>query len=109
MMDTLVAHWIGWAGNIFLILGLFLIGRKWRHSFLLTSIGESLWLWESWRIEREDMVILCGVFLILALWNWWQWGRDVVVSTPCQHWWELEWDRSYFLSCGWCGERRPLR
>lgn len=66
---------MGWAGNVFLVAGLVLIGRKWRHAFGLTFVGEVLWLVESARIERLDMVVLCLVFAAIAAWNWFQWTR----------------------------------
>ncbi len=66
-------HLFGWGGNALLIAGLILIGVKWPHAFLLTVLGELLWLAESIRLKRLDMIVLCSVFSIIALVNWVQW------------------------------------
>jgi hypothetical protein len=49
---------------------MYLIGKKHRHAMLFYLVGELLWLWESLRIDRLDMVFLCSVFSVLALRNW---------------------------------------
>lgn len=66
---------LGWIANLFLFLAVWLVGKKYRASFLFTFVGEALWTFESYRIERTDMVVLCVVFGVMALWNWWQWGK----------------------------------
>ena len=67
---------VGWIANVFLIVGLVLIGRKWKHAFVLTVVGEVLWTIESIRIGRPDMIFLCVVFAGLAGLNWWKWNRE---------------------------------
>jgi hypothetical protein len=66
-------NYLGWLANVFLIIGLFLIGRKWRHAFALTVVGEVLWCVVSWQLGRADMLSLCVIFACLAGWNWWSW------------------------------------
>lgn len=66
---------MGWVGNVFLILGLVLAGRKWKHAYAWTVAGEVLWLIESAKLVRWDMIVLCAVFAVIAAWNWWQWVR----------------------------------
>ncbi len=68
-----LSHWLGWGGNILLISGLILIGFKWPYAFLLTAVGEVLWLWESIRLKRLDMIVLCAVFTVVAVFNWLLW------------------------------------
>jgi hypothetical protein len=69
-----VGQLLAWTGNVFLISGLYLAGRKWRHAMLLTVAGEILYTVESYRIGRPDFVFLCVVFTILTARNWWLWS-----------------------------------
>jgi nicotinamide riboside transporter PnuC len=64
---------LGWIGNVFLISAMLLLGRKWRHAFLLTAVGEVIWCASSALIGRWDMISLCVLFAILAVRNWWVW------------------------------------
>ncbi len=68
---------MGWVANIFLLIGLVGLGKKWKHAFLFTAVGEVLWVVESVLIARWDMITLCAVFAVLALWNWVVWNRPV--------------------------------
>lgn len=66
----------GWLGNVLLISGLWMAGKKWRHAFLLTFLGEAIWTVEAFRIGRSDIIFLCVVFTVLAGWNWLAWGKE---------------------------------
>ena len=66
---------MGWIANAVLIAGCWLLGKKIRAAFLFTFVGESLWVIESARIERYDMLFLCVVFGGLALRNWFLWRK----------------------------------
>ncbi len=62
---------IGWIANFFLIFGVWLIGRKWKSAHLFMASGNFLYLIESIRIERYDMIFLCSILGILSIKNWW--------------------------------------
>ena len=66
---------VGWIANVFLIAGILLVGKKWKHAFGLYIVGEVLWAFESVRIQRLDMVFLCVVFAAIAGHNWWVWNK----------------------------------
>jgi hypothetical protein len=65
---------LGWTGNIFLIIGTFLIGERSPNAFLLVFIGEALWLIKSIKLRAWDMITLCVVFGALAMVNYWKWS-----------------------------------
>lgn len=71
---------IGWCGNIFLIIGLLGAGKKYKHAFGITLVGELAWLGESLRMNRVDMIFLCVVFSMLAClnWYWWTHGQETL-------------------------------
>lgn len=77
-MGEVVGQVLGWSGNLFLIVAFILIGRKWRHAFLGTFTGEVLWLVEGIRMDRWDIAIQCGVFAVIALFNWWSWTHTTI-------------------------------
>ncbi len=68
--------WLGWLAALILIVSSWLMGRKWRHAFLLGVLGNVLYTWESWKIGRPDMVFVCVVFALIAARNWWKWGKS---------------------------------
>ena len=67
---------IGWVGNAFVICGCWGVGNKWRHAFLLTAIGEVVWIATALIRGQYDLAAICVVFGVLAVRNWWLWGND---------------------------------
>ena len=67
---------IAWLGNACLFAGVYLAGRKWRHAFGFTFVGDVLWLVESVNIGRLDWFLPCFVFAALAARNWYCWCKD---------------------------------
>lgn len=71
-----------WIANAIIILGLWLIGYKWRHAFLFTAVGEALYLVWAFQNGMTELGLLCVVFCFLAIRNWWKWGRiEVTIIT----------------------------
>jgi hypothetical protein len=68
--------YIGWIGNAFVIAGCYGIGNKWRHAFLLTAVGEVVWIATAMLRGQYDLAAICVVFGVLAVRNWWLWGND---------------------------------
>lgn len=65
---------LDWVGNIFLILGMWLVGDKIREAFIFAFIGELLWTYYAWKKKEYGLVFICIIFAILAARNWYRWG-----------------------------------
>lgn len=68
---------LGWVANIFLLVGLWFLGKDRRWPFLLTFVGETVWLVAilTSTLVMWDMAFICVVFAMLALNNWRKWGN----------------------------------
>ncbi len=64
-----------WVANVILIVGLFLVGERKRSAFVWTAAGEALWLGASLAEGRLDMAFICAVFLVMAVVNYFKWGK----------------------------------
>ena len=69
----------GTLGNLFLIAGFLGLGYKWRPSFLFTVVGELFWIVRGVTHQDYDLVTICTIFTVMALYNYCLWGRDTVV------------------------------
>lgn len=67
---------LGWIGNVFIVIGLWGIGSKWRPAFLFSVAGESFWIVHSVNQEMWDLAAICVVFLMMALRGWVKWGES---------------------------------
>jgi hypothetical protein len=65
---------LGWFGNIFLVLGLYLIGFKWRPAFLFSVVGEAVWITLAIQRHQYDLAFMCVVFGVMAIRNFIKWG-----------------------------------
>lgn len=66
---------MGWVGNIFLVIGIWLVGYKNRKAFIFSVLGESIWLAYSIKREMYDLAFICVIFGGLAIRNWYLWGK----------------------------------
>jgi len=66
---------MGWVGNIFIVIGLWLVGNKNRTAFIFTVIGESIWVAYAFTKGLYDLAFICIVFAVLAARNWYKWGQ----------------------------------
>lgn len=64
----------GWLGNIFIVIGLWFVGDRKRSAFIFTIIGELIWAGYAMHLGMWDLAIICLVFALLALRNWFKWG-----------------------------------
>jgi hypothetical protein len=64
-----------WIGNIFIVLGLYLIGEKKRVAFVFSMIGELIWMFASVHKGMWDLAVITAVFFLLALINYIKWGK----------------------------------
>jgi hypothetical protein len=67
-------RYYGWIGNVFLIVGLTMMGSKYNHAFLFTAIGEFLWTVKAAKTKSWDIFVLSIVFMAIAVINWVQWN-----------------------------------
>lgn len=66
----------GWLGNVLLITGAWQLAHKRRHAFLITMCGGACWLIEAAKTGRADWLFIEIVMLLVAVRNYWHWGRD---------------------------------
>ncbi len=67
---------MGWLGNIFIVIGIWLVGDKKRSAFIFSIIGESVWTVYALQRGMYDLAAICGVFAALAIRNWFKWGSS---------------------------------
>lgn len=80
---------IGWIGNVFIVLGLYGIGFKWRIAFVVSVIGELFWIYVAAHRGQWDLAVMCVIFAVLAVRNFVLWGQPAEVEpkvevTPAQ-------------------------
>ena len=61
---------MGWLGNIFIVFGLWYIGNQKRWAFLLTTVGEIIWVLHSYLGGQTDLMVICALFAILQFRSW---------------------------------------
>lgn len=68
---------LGWIGNFFIVSGLWGIGNKVRRAFLLSVVGESLWVANALSKTPVDWALasICVVFAVLAVRSYVKWGN----------------------------------
>lgn len=77
----------GWIGNLFIVGGLWGIGSKVRNAFLLSVVGESLWMVASYQRSQWDLMVICGVFCALAVRSYVKWGQEAKPEPATEpHW-----------------------
>ena len=68
---------LGWVGNILIVAGMGLVAYKRRSGFVLGIVGNSLWCVRGVQTNQMDLVSIELVVVIVQLFSWWKWGRDV--------------------------------
>lgn len=65
-----------WIGNIFLIIGLWMVGDKKRAGFIFSIIGESIYVYYSYQYKLWGLLFICIIFGLLAIRGWYKWGQE---------------------------------
>ena len=65
-----------WAGDGFIAAGAWGVGSRRRGAFLLTIVGECLWIAEALRRGDWALVTICTLFVGLAIRSMVLWGRS---------------------------------
>jgi hypothetical protein len=68
-------RFLGWFGNIFIVLGLWSVGDKKRYAFLFSIVGETIWVIYAVLLGLWDLAFACVLFDALAIRNWIKWGK----------------------------------
>lgn len=73
----------GWLGNVFIVVGLWMVGNKNRNCFLWTMAGEAAYAAHVYL--RRDWAILAavGIFFFMALRNYIKWGENENRTPDC--------------------------
>lgn len=72
-MIDLVLQWIG---NVFIVIGLWNMGKKKWWAFAFSIVGEAAWIIFSVRTRLWSLAFICIVFAALAARNLYLWRRD---------------------------------
>jgi len=67
---------LGWIGNIFILIGMWQVGNRWRHAFFFSIVGESFYVARSYYAQDWALFWICNIFLLMALRAWVKWGQD---------------------------------
>lgn len=65
-----------WFANFLIVIQIWGIGNKWRPAFLFGAAGEGIWTVCAAVNGQYDLAAICGLFVIMALFNYRKWGRD---------------------------------
>lgn len=65
---------LGWIGNAFIVAGLWGVGNKRRGAFILTGIGEVIWVVRAILQPDYALAAICIVFAVLAVRSYVRWG-----------------------------------
>ena len=65
-----------WIANALIVVGLWTLGYKWRHSFLFSIAGELIYTVVSYSQNQLELCFICAVFCFLAFRNWIKWGKN---------------------------------
>lgn len=66
-----------WLANAIIIVGLWLLGYKWRHAFLFTVAGEAIYVYWSCVNGVTEIAVISCLLCILAVRNWWLWRPNI--------------------------------
>lgn len=67
---------MGWFGNILIVIGVVKIANKKRSGFIFNGLGELVWIGHAASQGLWDLVAICGVFCLLAVWSYRKWGAE---------------------------------
>lgn len=105
--------WPGWAGNVLIVTGLWLVGRRRWEAFAFTAVGEVIWVGVAVARHQWDLAFICLVFAILAVRNlflWRQAAPPLVVATDAELLAEMSrrgWTAGILDAIERAGERTP--
>jgi hypothetical protein len=78
---------VGWVGDIFRIIGFYLLGNRHRSGFMVSLAGYIIWAIYAYQLGMYDLVVLSVISAIIALLNWCKWrpaGQDLLSSNESE-------------------------
>lgn len=72
-MRNTIFKYMGWVGSLLLVLGMYFVGEKAAYGFVISGIGEFLWVAKSYRDKQWDLFAICVVFVGVYAYNFWKW------------------------------------
>lgn len=73
---TFIWPFVGWIGNIFIIIGLWKAGDKSRNAFIFSVIGEVIWVAYALYCNMYDLAFVCVIFGLIAVRNFLKWRKE---------------------------------
>ncbi len=71
----------GWGANVVLFSGLWFVGNRLWWAFLLTAVGEVVWVVIAWNRGQIDLAAICAVFALVAVRNLLKWRNQPTIDT----------------------------
>jgi hypothetical protein len=68
-------QWLGWIGNIFILIAVICLGRKWTIGWIFSVLGNIVWCWYAITLDMYDILAVDGLCVIMAAYNWWAWSK----------------------------------
>jgi len=63
-----------WFANVLILIGMWMLGYKWRPAFLFSIAGEAIWAVDAYQKNHIELAVICAVFCIVTARNWWKWA-----------------------------------
>lgn len=65
-----------WLGNIFIVVGLYLMGNKNKNAFFFSFVGEVLWFFYAIAEKLYSLAFITVVFAVMAARGYYMWNKD---------------------------------
>jgi nicotinamide riboside transporter PnuC len=66
---------LGWIGNMFIVLAMLCLGRKWTVGWVFSVLGNIVWCWYAITLNMYDILAVDVFCTIMAAYNWWTWKK----------------------------------
>lgn len=86
---------MGWAGNIILLVSMWLVGSKKKSAFFFGVIGNFIWALVGWEKGMHDLVFIGIIMVIFNIRGWKKWSEeDAYVNSMRlpqyrRKWWQI--------------------
>lgn len=67
---------LGWLCTVLTLWGVWLLGRKHRHAFVIACTANVGWMVWAYRTHSPSVLATNLVLFILSARNWWLWGKE---------------------------------
>lgn len=88
-----------WLGDLFLLLDMYLVGRKSRLAWVFCIVGEVCWIVWATKQQNWALVLICVAFTILGACNLYKWSRPNPLEPPAN-----DYKTAYKIIKDWCDD-----